>query len=137
MLHFCYKRLKWEVIFLFISIYNEWNPKMFECNWTWLLYKCVYAATRCFFTFPISKEKEHLKNILKKDEYGFSSYTKHYQKISSRRWWQLGLGLVKNVTFSYRRADFSVIVNISVKTLRRHAIHTIFEFFIFSISFKS
>ena len=54
----------------------------------------------------------------KKGNHGFLSYTKHYlsAKISSRRC-LLGLGLVQNLTFSYKRADFSVIVNISVKTL--------------------
>ena len=52
------------------------------------------------------------------------------QKISSRWWWcLLGLRLVKNLTFSHQRADFSVIVNISVKTLWCHAIDTIFCIF--------
>ena len=52
-----------------------WNPKMLEYNWTWLLYKCMYAATRCFFfTFPTSKE---LYIFIKKD-HCFLSYTKHY-----------------------------------------------------------
>ena len=57
-----------------------------------------------------------------------------YYLISSRRWWLLGLILVKNLTFSYKRPDFSVIITISVKTLLRHAIHTIFAFF-YSIHF--
>ena len=48
-----------------------------------------------------------------------------------------GSGLVKNLTFSYKRVDFTVIVNISVKTLWCHAIDTIFAFFIVSISFNS
>ena len=47
------------------------------------------------------------------------------------------VGMVKNSTFSYKRVDFSVIVNISVKTLWCHAIDTIFVFFLSSISFKS
>ena len=40
--------------------------------------------------------------------------TIYHQKISSRRWCIFGLGLVKNLAFSYKGDDFSVIVNISV-----------------------
>ena len=42
--------------------------------------------------------------------------TIYLQKCSSRRWCLLRLGLVKILTFSYKRADFSLIVNISVET---------------------
>ena len=115
-----------------------WNPERLEYNLTRFLNKCMHAVTRLFFfTFPISKE---LYIFWKKnDKHGFLSYPKHYlsTKKSSRRWCLLGLGLVKSLTFSYKRADFSVIVNISVKALWRHAIHAIFPFFIFSIPFKS
>ena len=88
---------------------------MLEYNWTRLLNKYMYAATiYIFFSF------QFLKNY---------TSTIYLQKTSSRRWWLLGLGLVKNLTFSYKRADFSVTVNISVKTLWCHAIDTIFAFF--------
>ena len=37
----------------------------------------MYAVTRCFFTFPISKEL-YIVFFKKKDDHGFLSYTKHY-----------------------------------------------------------
>ena len=55
--------------------------------------------------------------------------TTNLQKISSRRWCLIGSRLVKNLNFSYKKAYFSVIVNISVKTWWCHAIDTTFAFF--------
>ena len=46
------------------------------------------------------------------------------------------VGAGQKFAFSYKRTDFSVIVNISVKTLWCHAIDTILEFFYISYFFQ-
>ena len=113
---------------------------MLEYNWTRLLNKCMYAVTIYFCTFPVSKEL-YIFLLKKRRPRLFKLYQAQTMiltcKNSSRRWCLLGLGPFKNLTFSYIRADFSVIVNISVKTLWCLAIDSIFAFFIFCISFKS
>ena len=97
---------------------------MLEYNWSRPLNKCMYAVTIYFFTFPISKG---LYIFLKKKR---RSRLFTCQRLAADHDAMiLGLGLVKNLLFSYKRADFSVIVNISVKTLWCHAIDTIFAFF--------
>ena len=83
-----------------------------------------------FYFFNVWRTMHFFK---KRDDHGFLSYQALFicKKNSSRRWCLLVLGLVKNSTFSYKWADFSIIVNISVKTLWCHAIDTIFAFFLF------
>ena len=104
---------------------------MLENNWMRLLNKCMYVVTISFFNFPISKE---LYVFLKKR---WPRPFKVYQaliickKIAADDNAYLGWCWSKFWFFSYKRADFSVIVNISVKTLC-DAIDTIFaSFYIF------
>ena len=77
---------------------------MLKYNLIRLLSKCIHAVTWLFF-FVLSQYT--LKNMTR----------------------TAFLGLVKNLTFFYKRADFPVIVNISIKTLWRRAIHAILAFF--------
>ena len=61
--------------------------------------------------------------------------TIYLRKFSSRQWCLPGLGL-QNLDILYKRADFSVIVNISVKTLWCHITDNISAFLIFSFFFQ-
>ena len=85
---------------------------MLEYNWTRVLYKRLYAITRVFLLCQCLKKYIFKKK--KKDDQGFLSYTKHYLSTINQQQmiWLLRLGLVKNFTCSYKKADFSVIVNI-------------------------
>ena len=51
----------------------------------------------------------------KKGDHGFLSYTKHYLPAINQQQaiWLLGLGLVKNLTCLYKKANFSIIGNIT------------------------
>ena len=74
----------------------------------------VYVCSnQMFFAFPIYKELL----IKKKDDHSFLNYTKHYlstnqQQTKMAAW----VGAGQKFDLSYKRADFSVTVNISVKT---------------------
>ena len=88
---------------------------MVEYSGARLLNKCMYAVTICFFTFPISKELYIFLKKKKTMTFYVIPRTIYLYKISSRGWCLLGLSLVKK--FSYERADFCVMENISVKNI--------------------
>ena len=89
----------------------------------------MYAVTRLSFTFPKSKQ---LYAFFKKND--SHSYTKHYLFTKKCL---LGLGLVKHLTFLYKKADFSVIVNILVKHYDAVLFKLLLHFYIFHFFQKS
>ena len=89
----------------------------------------MYAVTRLSFTFPKSKQ---LYAFFKKND--SHSYPKHYLFTKKCL---LGLGLVKHLTFLYKKADFSVIVNILVKHYDAVLFKLLLHFYIFHFFQKS
>ena len=87
----------------------------------------MYAVTIYNFTFPISKEL-YIKR--KRPPRLFKLYQALFiwKKLTADDDTYLGCNWSKKF-FSYKRADFSVIVNISVKTLWCYAVDAIFAFF--------
>ena len=109
-----------------------WNPKMLEYNLKQRLNKCMYAVTRhIFITFPISKELYlfFLKNWQTRP---FKLYEALfiYKNLAADDYAYLGWGWSKIWLFR-TRADFSVIINISIKTLWPRAIFMLFLPFLY------